>query len=147
MKESAISKIISKILFIIANFFIFIFLISSITFFSLKHGISINNFDTNILKIEKLYIKWDEKFVIKIKSLDVKFLKQENNSNIDKLNAKKILNKITKIYTYFSSIDIENISIKGYKGSISYKEKGDAYINLYSKHINLKSKLFLDSHI
>jgi hypothetical protein len=61
MNDSIIINAISKIQFILVSIFSFIFLVLFISFIVLQKGIYIDSLSFQNVKIEKLYIKWDEK--------------------------------------------------------------------------------------
>ena len=70
------------------SFLSFIYLILSVTFILLQNGINIDNISLPNIKIEKLYIKWNEKIDIAIKDVKITTDGDSDNSSfkLQKLN-------------------------------------------------------------
>ena len=125
MTDTLIISSISKIYFSIVSFFIFIFLTLSVTYLFLSSGIQFKNIDFDSLRINKLYIKWDEKLNIHIKELHIYKNNKPSSKNysIDQLIT--YFNKTIYLPLFLDSFHIDSLKINDINGSIAYKEGGN----------------------
>ncbi|PPB70191.1 DUF3971 domain-containing protein [Campylobacter hyointestinalis subsp. hyointestinalis] len=112
---STISKIIKKIRFFFALFIIII----SALLLTLINGIKIDNFHSNIIDIEKLYIKLDKKLIVNLKNLEIHKQKNQKKSNKELLD---ISNNIIWLNRLFKEINIENLTYGEVSIKLLYKD-------------------------
>jgi len=112
----------------------------SVTFLLLSSGIHLKNISFDSVRINKLYIKWNEKLNIHIKQIDILQNKSSSNGNLIEdgffslLGTSQIFLKLTE------SITIENITKGDLKGRFIYKNNFG--------HLNISSKSdVIDTHI
>ena len=136
---------ISKIHFIIVSFIFFIFLVLSSSFFILQNGFSTENISIQNVKIKKLYIKWDKKITLSIKSIKVIKSKEENNSKIELKDIQNYFSKIKLFDNWFKSIQIHRINYNGYTASFKYIYGGNGLLTIKSKDFSFNSSLFYEN--
>ncbi|WP_051663689.1 hypothetical protein [Campylobacter hyointestinalis] len=112
---STISKIIKKIRFFFALFIIII----SALLLTLINGIKIDNFHSNIIDIEKLYIKLDKKLIVNLKNLEIHKQKNQKKSNKELLD---ISDNIIWLNRLFKEINIENLTYGEVSIKLLYKD-------------------------
>jgi len=139
MNDKIIIKTISKIYAVIFTSFISISIIFSIFVLFLQEGIYIDRISIpNLnLKIEQLYIKYNEKIDFSIKNLQITPTtdKSENNFNFSQLN--KEFSKLIFIKAIFKKISI-NIHIQKQIIQVRYKNSS---LHLFTYSDNLKLKM------
>ncbi|MBT0612739.1 DUF3971 domain-containing protein, partial [Campylobacter hyointestinalis subsp. hyointestinalis] len=112
---STISKIIKKIRFFFALFII----IMSALLLTLINGIKIDNFHSNIIDIEKLYIKLDKKLIVNLKNLEIHKQKNQKKSSKELLD---ISDNIIWLNRLFKEINIENLTYGEFSIKLLYKD-------------------------
>ena len=115
-------KIKSKTIFSLVIFF-FVILILFFSFYKiLSHGIRVDYFHVGKFSISKLYLKLDNKFILKIDELNLeKMLSKSNSSPLDIEDITKKLHYFTLGIAYFQDISIKTIKLdKNNQASISY---------------------------
>lgn len=142
MSDNIITKAISHIHFNITTIFLSIFAAFLFLFYALSSGIKIDSLRIPNVNIEKLYIKWDEKFIISIENIEI-FPKEERTK--EKIDPKRLLSSITYIYHYFKSIDIKHLHYKHIVASMKYAENEDGFVNIDTKEFHLKSKILINA--
>lgn len=116
----------------------------SALFFVLKNGISISSIQFDFLKLEQLYIKLDNKLILRAKNIIV----AENNDTADtneNFLVSKELVKITQnldlLYAFVKEIQIENVHFKERQAKILFKDNeffldGDLFFLQFVLHPN-----------
>jgi len=152
MKDTLIINSISKIYFSIVSFFIFIILVLSVTYLLLSSGINLKNISFDSVRIDKLYIKWDEKLNIYIK--DINISKKESKSSFDLKSTSiiKHINKIVYLSMFINSIEIKKITYGDATGSLHFTQKNGGSFNAVSSDIDFNSSIstnnkYLNLHI
>lgn len=112
---SAISQIIKKARF----FLIFSITIIIALILTLINGIRIDSFDSELLRIEKLYIKLDKKLIVNIKNIEIYNKKSEQSSSKELLD---IADNAIWLGRLFKEINIENISYQDINSTLLYKD-------------------------
>ncbi|EGK8157252.1 TPA: DUF3971 domain-containing protein, partial [Campylobacter fetus subsp. venerealis] len=112
---SAISQIIKKARF----FLIFSITIIIALILTLINGIRIDSFDSELLRIEKLYIKLDKKLIVNIKNIEIYNKKSEKSSSKELLD---IADNAIWLGRLFKEINIENISYQDINSTLLYKD-------------------------
>ncbi len=146
MKENTIINIISTVYSKIAFFFWSIIIFISLIFGIFLYGIKIEHLQTKELSIEKLYIKWDEKFIISADKIKIFEQKKQTTKKREPINLKFFVKSLWTGYHIFQSIDLKNITYKDIQISILYKKGQKGFINLDSDYSHLKSELSLNDH-
>lgn len=118
-----------------------IFSILSTFYIKIKYyGVSIDNFRFNSYYVEELFIKWEEKVIIKAHTFQIGPVIQENKN----FDIKETINYIFEVLSYFDLIEIENLIINGVSHKISYnKEK----FYLDNDFINITAIPKINNHI
>ncbi|WP_373071028.1 AsmA-like C-terminal domain-containing protein [Sulfurimonas sp.] len=135
MKDTLIINSISKIYFSIVSFFIFILLTLSVTYFFLNSGISFQNISFNSVRIDKLYIKWDEKLNIYIKELNISDDDSPSAFKIKPISIVEYLNKTIYIPMLTKSFIVEKLNYKDMSGSFKFKDKDGGNFKLTSENM------------
>ena len=141
MNDNVIINAISAIHFAIVSLFLFIFLVGSSLFFTLKDGFRLNHLDLPGLKIEKLYIKWNEKLDIAAGSVYVTKGSTEKPSPLDYAAVAKTLRLVRAFDAYIASVGIGELHLDGAVGSLSYNAGGSDAIVLDSEAYHLRAGL------
>ncbi|MEA2098560.1 MAG: AsmA-like C-terminal domain-containing protein [Campylobacterota bacterium] len=146
MNDNIIISTISKIHFTIVSLLLFIFLTLSIIFVLLQNGIYISSISIPNIKIDTLYIKWNEKLDITIKEINI----VKKSSNDTKIDYKELNNYFKKIFLfddYFKEININKITFNDINASFKYAYAEKSYFQASSPNFSLKSTLFLESKL
>lgn len=120
MKEAIITKIIPKTHRSILLFFFTAFFLGFFIFIALLEGLSIDRFTLGGVKVEKLYLKWDNALHIKADKIDLSgYVSDDAPFTLEPLG--KLPNTIRFIETWIDSIDINIIKYKYFAASIHYQ--------------------------
>ncbi len=141
MNDKIIIKLISNIYFIIVSIFTSSFIVVFVGLILLQEGIYINKISIPIIKIEKLYIKWNEKIDISIKNIIINPQKQNNNTKFDLKTFTDNFKYISYIHKIFEKISIDTISIQDINTSLQYDDKNGATLKSTSDNFIFDSSL------
>ncbi|MFW5619302.1 MAG: hypothetical protein ACOCMY_05445 [Campylobacter hyointestinalis] len=83
------------------------------------NGIKIDNFHSNIIDIEKLYIKLDKKLIVNLKNLEIHKQKNQKKSSKELLD---ISDNIIWLNRLFKEINIENLTYGEVSIKLLYKD-------------------------
>ena len=109
----------------------------------LQEGIYIDKISIPFVKIEQLYIKWDEKIDLSIKKIEIT---QKGNSNQNSFNfaeLKHLFSKLTLIKSIFEKISI-NVYIEDKTININYFQNNPFKILFFSNELEIKSFITLN---
>jgi hypothetical protein len=120
MNDNVIISAISTIHRAIVSLALFIFLVGSSLFFTLKDGLFLNHLDLPGLEVEKLYIKWDEKLEIAAERAYVTKSNGREDAPFDYAAIAKTLRMVGAFKTYVASVDIAELHLDGASGSFSF---------------------------
>lgn len=146
MNDSIIINAISKIQFILVSIFSFIFLVLFISFIVLQKGIYIDSLSFQNVKIEKLYIKWDEKVSFIANEIHIA---NNNKSGGSEVAYEKILSSISTALPFllwFEDIFIEHISVGDTKYTFEYIDNQQS-LSISSSNFILYSSLFSNNNL
>ncbi len=146
MNDSIIINAISKIQFILVSIFSFIFLVLFISFIVLQKGIYIDSLSFQNVKIEKLYIKWNEK--VSFIANEIHIANKEKSSG-SKVAYEKILSSISTALPFllwFEDIFIEHISFGDTKYTFEYIDNQQS-LSISSSDFILYSSLFSNDNL
>ncbi|MDD3856038.1 AsmA-like C-terminal domain-containing protein [Sulfurimonas sp.] len=146
MNDSIIINAISKIQFILVSIFSFIFLVLFISFIVLQKGIYIDSISFQNVKIEKLYIKWDEK--VSFIANEIHIANKEKSSDSE-VAYEKILSSISTTLPFllwFEDIFIEHISVGDTKYTFEYIDNQQS-LSISSSDFILYSSLFSNDNL
>ena len=116
-----------------------------VVLYLLTQGIKIDSFDIANVKVEKLYIKWDEKLIISIDDIKIFPQKRQHPRNdSQKTTLKKLLSTLTHIYDYFQTIDIKHFQYKNIVGSVRYSQNTDGFVKVDSEDSHLFGTIYID---
>ena len=147
MNDTTIIKTISNIHSIIVDLLIFIFITLFTFYFTLHIGLKLDTFILPNLKIEKLYIKWDEKIRVDIDSIKITKSNTESNFDISSLDIKKILHKTRLLATLFGDINIKHIQFNDTNATFRYKEGDAGFINIQHPDLSLDAAIEMNHHL
>ncbi|MDD3505061.1 MAG: hypothetical protein PHX65_00725 [Sulfurimonas sp.] len=152
MNDSIIISTISKIHFVLLSALSFIFLLLFSSFILLQNGIYIQNISFQNIKVEKLYIKWDEKITLSAKEISIAKDKSDDNSRIKHQEIFKTIKEILPFTNWLKELEIEKFLFADIVGSVKYIDDKEGYLKLASESFTLKSSLmpnndFLDIKI
>ncbi len=85
MKDTIVTNLVSKTLFVIVGFLSFIVAVLGVSFIVLQHGVDIQEASFGHMTMKKMHIQWDEKLNIAVEEL---YIKKQNNHNIQKHSKK-----------------------------------------------------------
>jgi hypothetical protein len=143
MNDSAIIRTISKIHFSISSLALFIFLIVSLLYVSLINGLEIDSLHLPGVKVEKLYIKWDEKLSLDIKELTIKRPKSVRSGGFDPASIRKVLLTAELCGSWFRSITLNDIRLNDTTATFRYKDSEPGYFIASSENFIFESDLRL----
>lgn len=109
----------------------------------MQSGIVIDTLKLPNLTIEKLYIKWDKKINLSVKSIEVT---KSSNQKTKPLNIKEIsyaLRNIGIFSNLFESVMIQKITFNQISVTFRYTQGNDGFLIASSPKISLKSNLSL----
>jgi len=113
MTDKAIIKSIFTIHFSIVSFISFIVSTFFVLTFLLQNGIEVKSIDFKNLKINGLYIIWDEKLSLTVENLEIDFIDPVNGSSKHSMLSKKALNVILKtvypVTSLFKKVEVKKI--------------------------------------
>ena len=130
MNDSAIIKAISKVHSTIIDLLIFISVTLFSIYFTLHIGLKLDNLILPGIKIEQLYIKWDEKIVVDIGSIKITKSNNGQTFDINAIEPQKVLEYSRIIDGFLSDITIENIQYGDINATFRYIEHDAGYINI-----------------
>ena len=147
MNDTTIIKSISKVHSIIIDLLIFILITLFTIYFTLHIGLKLDKFILPGLKIEKLYIKWDEKISVNIDS--IKITKSNTKSTFDptSLNVEELLKNSRILGTFFSDVHIEHIQINEINATFSYIEHRKGFLEVRGETLNLLTTIDINDHL
>lgn len=146
MNDRIIINTISKIHFIIISALSFIFVTSCLLFILLQNGINIKDISLPDVKVEKLYIKWNEKLSISIEEIEIVKNSQESNSNLSIENVSELLKALLLFDNWFERFEVKKISYDDINASFLYINGSNGYFVASSKDFSLKSSLFYEAN-
>ncbi|MBL6974032.1 MAG: AsmA-like C-terminal domain-containing protein [Sulfurimonas sp.] len=144
MNDKRIISTISAIYFIITSFLIFIFLTLSIVFIVLQNGLYIENISIPKLKINQLYIKWNESLDISIEEIKIDKNKESSDTALDLKRISKEFSKFENYYNIFEKVNIQKISYNNIQASFKYVRGGDGYFNAKSNDLVINGSIFFE---
>lgn len=145
MKETIVTKIIPKthksvLLFLVLTFFLGFF-----TFVALLEGLRIEHLRFGGIKIEKLYLKWDNALHIKVSKVDLSDLTSD-----DTPLTLKPLSKLPRLINWMEgwvySIHIDTVQYKSFRGSLLYRKNTPGKITLEDGTSRLKGSFLLNEN-
>lgn len=113
----------------------------------LQNGIQIKELSIFDVKIEQLYIKWDERIDISLKEITLLSSTSQASSQLDYKSINKYLQAIQYTTNWFNSIDIEKIKVNDTIASFKYKKNAKGAIVVKSPTLTLSSSLFYNHNI
>jgi AsmA-like C-terminal region/Protein of unknown function len=161
MNDKIITRVIPKIHLRIGLFLLFVFLVGFFTFIALLEGFGVDRLKLGDIKIEKLYLKWDNALLIKASKVDLSDLKKDNIPLTLK-PLSKLPSTIRWVEEWVESVQIDTIQYKEYKGSLQYQKhlpgevvlnyggvayKGSFALDERSFHLTLPKMSLLDGNI
>ncbi|GEM_PF-657831 len=161
MNDKIIIRVIPKIHFRIGLFLAFVFLVFFFTFIALIEGFRVERLKLGAVKIEELYLKWDNALLISASKIDLSDLKRDNTPlTLEPLS--KLPSFIRIFEAWVKQVDINtiqykdiNVSLHYQKGSLgkivlhqgSHHYPGNFSLNDKSFHLLLPQMHFLDANI
>ena len=147
MNDTTIIKSISKVHSIIIDLLIFIFLTLFVIYFTLHIGLKLDKFILPGLKIEKLYIKWDEKISVNIDSIKITKSNTNNSFDFSSINIKNLLNSSHVLGSVFSNVHIKHVQVNEMNATFSYMEKRKAYLEVTGPNLHLLTTININDHL
>ncbi|PHM17355.1 MAG: hypothetical protein CJD30_06920 [Sulfuricurvum sp. PD_MW2] len=129
MKDTIITKIIPKTHRSVLFFLLFIFFLGFFTFIALVEGLRIDKLSLGGVKVEKLYLKWDDSLHIKAAKLDLTDLKTDNTP-LSLKPLSKLPDIIRMVDNWIATIYIEKIHYKSFSASLEYQKNQQGKISL-----------------
>ncbi len=143
MNDKIIIKTISILYTIAVTIFLFILFFLFSLFITLQNGIYIDKFSAKNVKIEELYIKWNEKIDVSIANIKISNT-NNSNSKIDINNLVKKISKYSTLINLFGFINLENIYYNDIYSTFKYSENSGGIFEALSKKFVLKSSVHVE---
>jgi len=147
MNDTTIIKSISKVHSVIIDLLIFILITLFTIYFTLHIGLKLDNFILPGLKIEKLYIKWDEKISVNIDSIKITKSNTDSTFDLQTVNVEELLKSSRTLGTFFSDVHIDHIQINDMNATFSYIEHRKAYLEVRGPTLNLITTIDINDHL
>jgi len=144
MNDKRIISTISAIYFIITSFLVFIFLTSSFIFIVLQNGLYIENISIPKLKINQLYIKWNESLDISIEEIKIDYRQENQDNGFDLKKISKEFSKFENYYNIFEKVHIQKISYNNIQASFKYIRGEDGYFRAKSDELVTNGSIFFE---
>ena len=132
MNDNTIISAISAIHRAIVSLALFVSIVVSSLYFTLKDGVLVEQLDLPGLSIEKLYIKWDEKLSIHAASADVTKRSKTRTEPFDYRTIAKSLRAVRFLDDFVASVNIDQLRLNDANGTLHYNIGGDNVIKLES---------------
>lgn len=113
-----VSRVVLSIRYAILSILLFIALVLSLLYFSLKNGIRIESLHLPFIDVKQFYIKLDKKIIVNIEELLIN--KEKKAPTKEDLSKKLRLAK--EILQYFEEIEIKKLSYSNYNVTFLYKD-------------------------
>ncbi len=147
MNDSTIIKAISTIHSAIIDLLIFISVTLFTIYFTLHIGLKLDTFILPGLKIEQLYIKWDEKIVVDIDSIKITKSNTKSEFDLKSLDAREILKQSRVLDTFFSEVNIRHIQVNDINATFRYIEEEAGYIEVNGPTLRLLADIDMNDHL
>jgi len=128
------------------SFFIFIFLLLCIIFVILQNGLFLDELAFENVKIEQLYIKWNEKLDISLKEIHISKSKAEVKSEFDYKDIHHYFTSLSQTKEWFHSIVIDKISYEDMNASFHYTYGEDGILQLHAEDVDFNGSLSLSEN-
>lgn len=122
----------------------FIMLSSASLLFILKNGLLIDSFSFLHLKVERLYIKYDEKIDLYAKK--VTLLPKKESLDLDRSQLLEGIKDLLNIVKYFNQIEIDELTFGKQKLSINYENRDQIYLTLLINGMQIYTKADLSKN-
>lgn len=143
MNDKIITKVIPKIHLRVGLFLFFTFLVVFFTFIALLEGFRIDRLTFADVKVEQLYLKWDNALLIKASKIDLSDLKSENTPLTLK-SISKLPSYIRWVEHWVESVQIDTIQYKDIKGSLFYRKNAPGTITVQENNATYAGTFTLD---
>lgn len=144
MNDNKITTTISKIQFIVASIFSFILFILFALFFLLQHGLLLQNLSFADVKVEQLYIKWDEKIKIHAKEIAIT---SSRGSDFSLQEFQTLLVSLKPKLSYlalFQEIDLQKVTFDTLEAQLRLNQREGGFLRLTSPFMVLDGDLRTD---
>ncbi|OHD83942.1 MAG: hypothetical protein A3D90_08095 [Sulfuricurvum sp. RIFCSPHIGHO2_02_FULL_43_9] len=146
MKETIITNIIPKTHRYILFGLFFTFFLGFFTFIALLEGINCDRLSFNGLKIEKLYLKWENGLLIRASKVDLSAFKRDNLPLTLKPLG-KLPPLIRHTQRWVKQIDIDTIQYESIRLSLHYRENSLGKITLYDENGSYNGTFSLNENL
>jgi hypothetical protein len=131
----------------LAGLIIFLSLSFILVFIVLQHGITIEKIQFSSIKIEELYIKWNEKLCVEVELLEISSDHPSQDSGFNANALQDFLRNSALFIKWFERISLSTIHVKEIEGTFYYDDSERGYLNLMSPSFELESTLELEKNI
>ncbi|WP_151900265.1 AsmA-like C-terminal domain-containing protein [Sulfurimonas hydrogeniphila] len=142
MKDNAITKIIAKTYASIAVFFTFMFLLLVGLFIVLQNGLYLDNVSISNIHAKNVYIKWDDRLTVSVKTLKIDRQKNKTANNVSFKEFSKYLKIVTQTTHWFRSLVVSNIVFGNATGSFKYTNSDQGFFVFQSPDFDFESKIY-----
>lgn len=146
MKETIITNIIPKTHRYILFGLFFTFFLGFFTFIALLEGINIDHLSFKGLKVEKLYLKWENALLIRAEKVDLSAFKNDNLPLTLK-PLSKLPPLIRHTERWVKQIDITTIQYDTVKLSLHYNENSPGRVTLFDENRSYNGVFTLNEKI
>ncbi len=112
-------------------------------FIVLQNGIHIENLNVSSLKVNELYINWNEKLSVTANLIEISTKTDQDQKKLDLKQVQSILLNTELFIKWFEKISIEHIKFNDINGSFYYAKEAKGYLKLDAKTFDLNSTLEL----
>ncbi len=142
MNETAITRIIPKIHFRLLFFLLFLFFTGFFTFIALLEGINVAHLKVGDVKLEQLYLKWDNRLHIKASKIDLTALANDAEPfDITFFSRLPEWSHWTRLW--IASVDIQEIRYDNTHLSLHYQTNHTGVLSLRHNGITYHGHFFL----
>ncbi len=147
MNDSTIIKAISKVHSTIIDLLTFIFITLFTVYLILNIGLKLDTFILPGLKIEQLYIKWDEKIVVDVDTIKITNSNTGPSFDLSGIDAKQLLKQSRILDALFTEVNIRKIQINDINATFRYKEHMAGYLKVHGPTLNILADIDMNDHL
>ncbi|MEA2111908.1 MAG: AsmA-like C-terminal domain-containing protein [Campylobacterota bacterium] len=140
------TRIISTIHIILAGLIVFLMMSFITLFIVLQNGVLIQTIQLSSVKVDELYIKWNEKLSVVANVIEISTDENKSQTSFNFDSVKNILHNTELFIKWFEKISIHNIHVNDINGSFYYSNDEKGYLKLHSSSFNINSTLQLLSN-
>ena len=116
-------------------------------FIVLQNGLYLDNASISNVHAKNIYIKWDNRLNVSVQELKIDTTNSKTKHHISYKEVSKLLKIISQTTNWFHSVIINKLQINNISGSFEYTSDDQGFLSLTSPTLDLKSKIYFQSHL